>query len=47
MTIDRGTGVQTYGYFPLYLLKEKNSLFHIAYMRTSSALDAIKFEKDN
>jgi len=40
--IDTGIGLQTYGHFPFYLIKESDNNFHIAYHRTSSALDAIK-----
>jgi hypothetical protein len=40
--IDVGTGIQTYGYYPFYLMREKSGLFHVNYYRTSSALDAIK-----
>ena len=40
--IDTGTGLQTYGHFPFYLMREKQNNFHVAYYRTSSALDAIK-----
>lgn len=45
--IDRGQGYQTYGYFPYYLLKERNNLFHINYLRSSNAMDVIKSNKDN
>jgi alpha-glucosidase (family GH31 glycosyl hydrolase) len=40
--IDRGEGLQTYGYYPFYLLKEKGQLFHINYLRSSNAMDVIK-----
>ena len=40
--IDTGIGLQTYGYFPFYLMRERENNFHIAYFQTSSALDAIK-----
>ena len=40
--IDKGTGLQTYGYYPFYLLKERNTLFHINYLRSSNAMDMIK-----
>lgn len=44
--IDTGVGIQTYGYYPFYLLKEKNSEFHVSYFRGSNALDVIKESKD-
>lgn len=42
--IDRGQGLQTYGYYPFYLLRETGSarLFHINYLRSSNAMDVIK-----
>lgn len=40
--IDKGTGMQTYGFYPFYLLKERNNLFHINYLRNSNAMDYIK-----
>lgn len=40
--IDRGTGLQTYGYYPFYLLRERGNLFHINYFRSSNAVDIIK-----
>lgn len=45
--IDNGVGYQTYGYYPFYLLKERNNLFHINYLRSSNAMDVIKSTKDN
>jgi alpha-glucosidase len=44
--IDHGTGLQTYGYYPFYLLKEQKNLFHINYLRSSNALDIIKSTKE-
>jgi hypothetical protein len=40
--IDQGIGLQTYGYYPIYMMRERQNLFHIAYFRSSNALDAIK-----
>ena len=40
--MDRGTGYQTHGFYPFYLLKEKESFFHINYFRNSNAMDIIK-----
>ena len=40
--IDKGTGLQTYGFYPFYLLREKNNLFHINYLRNSNAMDVVK-----
>jgi alpha-glucosidase len=40
-TIDLGTGLQTYGFYPFYLLRERNNLFHINYLRNSNAMDYI------
>ena len=37
--LDKGTGRQTYGFYPFYLLRERNNLFHINYFRSSNALD--------
>jgi alpha-glucosidase (family GH31 glycosyl hydrolase) len=45
--IDKGTGEQTYGHYPFYLLRERNNLFHINYFRSSNAMDVIKSTKDN
>ena len=45
--IDHGEGLQTYGYFPFYLLREKNNLFHINYFRTSNALDVVKSTRNS
>lgn len=42
MAIDKGSGLQTYGYYPFYLLRERNNLFHISYLRNSNAMDVIK-----
>ncbi len=39
--MDRGTGFQTYGYYPFYLQREKNNLFHVNYFRSSNAMDTI------
>jgi len=40
--IDKGTGDQTYSYFPFYLIREKDNYFHINYFRSSNAMDVIK-----
>ena len=45
--IDRGQGLQTYGYFPFYMLRERNNLFHINYLRSSNAMDVIKSTSDD
>jgi alpha-glucosidase (family GH31 glycosyl hydrolase) len=45
--IDKGEGLQTYGYYPFYMLRERGALFHINYFRSSNALDIIKSTKDN
>ena len=46
-TIDDGKGLQTYGYYPVYLQREPNNYFHINYIRTSNALDVIKQTKED
>ena len=38
--------MQTYGFYPFYLLREKNSLFHINYLRNSNAMDYIISSSD-
>lgn len=43
--MDDGIGKQTHGYYPIYVQRENNGKFHIAYFRSSNALDAI-IEKD-
>jgi len=41
--IDKGQGLQTYGYYPIYLQREEHAnLFHISYLRSSNAMDVIK-----
>jgi len=45
--IDRGEGKQTYGYYPLYLMRERKNVFHINYFRSSNAMDVIKSTKNN
>lgn len=42
--LDKGEGLQTYGYYPFYLMREKGNLLHINYIRTSNAIDIIKEE---
>jgi hypothetical protein len=44
--MDKGTGMQTYGFYPFYLQKERNNLFHINYFRNSNAMDYIKSTVD-
>jgi alpha-glucosidase (family GH31 glycosyl hydrolase) len=39
--------MQTYGFYPFYLLKERNNLFHINYFRNSNAMDYIKTTVDD
>lgn len=39
--IDRGIGIQTYSYYPFYLMRDRET-YHVSHYRTSSALDAIK-----
>ena len=45
--LDHGEGRQTYGYYPFYMLREKNNLFHINYFRSSNAMDIIKSTNSN
>lgn len=45
--IDKGTGLQTYGYYPFYLQRESQKYFHINYLRSSNAMDVIKETKNN
>jgi alpha-glucosidase len=45
--IDPGLGFSTYGYYPFYLMREKNSLFHVCYYRTSSPMDAVTQIRNN
>lgn len=40
-TLDAETGHQTYGYWPLYMVRENAGNFHINYFRSSNALDVI------
>ncbi len=40
--MDKGEGLQTYGFYPFYLLRERSNLFHINYFRNSNAMDVIK-----
>lgn len=42
--IDKGQGLQTYGYYPFYMVREtqRYNLFHINYFRSSNAMDVIK-----
>lgn len=40
--IDKGTGLQTYGYYPFYMMRERKNVFHINYFRSSNAMDVIK-----
>ena len=40
--IDQGTqfkGRQTYGYYPAYLLRERDGMHHVGYFRTTNALE--------
>jgi alpha-glucosidase len=39
--LDKENGHQTYGYFPLYLIREQKGYFHINYLRSSNAMDVI------
>ena len=32
-------GIQTHGYYPLYLSRERSGDFHLGYFRTSDAMD--------
>ena len=44
--IDIGSGGQnTYGMFPLYLMREKKGFFHVAYLRNSNGMDVILGKK--
>ncbi len=43
--IDTGVGIQTYSYYPFYLMKDRET-YHLSHYRTSSALDAIKEQID-
>jgi alpha-glucosidase len=40
-TIDNGTGLQTYGYYPVYLVRENSGNFHMNYLRSSNAMDIV------
>lgn len=45
--VDRGQGLQTYGYYPIYLQREEHAnFFHISYLRSSNAMDVIKETKN-
>lgn len=39
--IDKQQGLQTYGHYPIYLLRDNSSNFHINYFRNSNAMDII------
>ena len=39
--IDNGTGLQTYGYYPVYLIRGNSENFHMNYLRSSNAMDII------
>ena len=39
--MDKGIGNQTHGYYPIYMLREQGSHFHMSYFRSSNALDLI------
>ena len=41
MNIDRRQGLQTYGHYPIYLIRDNSSNFHINYFRNSNAMDVI------
>lgn len=47
--IDKGDGLQTYGYYPFYFIRETQAynLFHISYLRNSNAMDVIKSRDSN
>ena len=47
VNIDHGTGLQTYGYYPFHLQRERNNFFHVSYLRNSNAMDVVVEEKDN
>ena len=44
--IDKGEGLQTYGYYPFYMQRETKNFFHINYLRSSNAMDIVKEEKN-
>ena len=48
--IDHGKGLQTYGSYPMYLLRENSEKFsdkfHVNYFRNSNAMDIIKSTKN-
>ena len=39
--IDRREGLQTYGHYPIYFLRESKGNFHINYLRNSNAMDVM------
>jgi len=45
--IDKGTGNNTYGYYPFYLLIDKNHEGHINYIKSTNAMDVIKSTQEN
>lgn len=45
--IDPGIGFSSYGYYPFYLMRERNNLFHICYYRTSNPMDAVTQIRNN
>lgn len=44
---DLGEGLQTYGYYPYYLMRERGNFFHVNYFRSSNAMDVIKSRDSN
>jgi alpha-glucosidase (family GH31 glycosyl hydrolase) len=44
--IDYGTGNNTYGHYPFYLLIDDNQEAHLAYLRSTHAMDVIISELD-
>lgn len=44
--IDKGEGKQSYGYYPVYFIRENSQHFHFNYLRNSNPMDVIISEKN-